>query len=182
MWGVRREGTGVKRQMCQTWRDRYEETDVRGQTWRDRCEGRDVCFSNSFCLLNQKNSCKKHYTQNISISVTKKFTCMAQKSDGDQVACSTSQHSEGRGLWISDFQASQGYIVRSCLKRKKRGRAVMAHAFNPSTWEAEAGGFLSSRPAWSTEWVPERTNERTKERRKERQRQRHRKLAKDLWN
>jgi hypothetical protein len=25
---------------------------------------------------------------------------------------------------------------------------------NPSTREAEAGGFLSSRPAWSTEWVP----------------------------
>ena len=32
--------------------------------------------------------------------------------------------------------------------------AVVAHAFNLSTWEAEAGGFLSSRPAWSTEWVP----------------------------
>jgi hypothetical protein len=31
---------------------------------------------------------------------------------------------------------------------------VEHHAFNPSTWEAEAGGFLSSRPAWSTEWVP----------------------------
>jgi hypothetical protein len=31
---------------------------------------------------------------------------------------------------------------------------VVAHTFNPSTWEAEAGGFLSSRPAWSTEWVP----------------------------
>jgi hypothetical protein len=28
---------------------------------------------------------------------------------------------------------------------------VVVHAFNPSTWEAEAGGFLSSRPAWSTE-------------------------------
>jgi hypothetical protein len=28
-------------------------------------------------------------------------------------------------------------------------RSVVAHAFNPSTWEAEAGGFLSSRPAWS---------------------------------
>jgi hypothetical protein len=27
---------------------------------------------------------------------------------------------------------------------------VVAHAFNPSTREAEAGGFLSSRPAWST--------------------------------
>jgi hypothetical protein len=31
---------------------------------------------------------------------------------------------------------------------------VVAHAFDPSTWEAEAGGFLSSRPAWSTECVP----------------------------
>ena len=30
----------------------------------------------------------------------------------------------------------------------------MAHAFNPRTWEAETGGFLSSGPAWSTERVP----------------------------
>ena len=29
--------------------------------------------------------------------------------------------------------------------------AVVAHTFNPSTWKAEAGRFLSSRPAWSTE-------------------------------
>jgi hypothetical protein len=28
---------------------------------------------------------------------------------------------------------------------------VVAYAFNPSTWEAEEGGFLSLRPAWSTE-------------------------------
>jgi hypothetical protein len=27
---------------------------------------------------------------------------------------------------------------------------VVAHTFDPSTREAEAGGFLSSRPAWST--------------------------------
>jgi hypothetical protein len=33
----------------------------------------------------------------------------------------------------------------------KWSRAVVAHAFDPSTWEAEAGGFLSLRPAWSTE-------------------------------
>ena len=31
---------------------------------------------------------------------------------------------------------------------------MVAHAFNPSTWEAEAGEFLSSRLTWSTEWVP----------------------------
>jgi hypothetical protein len=30
----------------------------------------------------------------------------------------------------------------------------MVHAFNSSTCEAEAGRFLSSRPAWSTKWVP----------------------------
>jgi hypothetical protein len=29
-------------------------------------------------------------------------------------------------------------------------QAVVAPAFNFSTWESEAGGFLSSRPAWST--------------------------------
>ena len=32
--------------------------------------------------------------------------------------------------------------------------AVVAHTLNPSTWEAEAGESLGSRPAWSTEWVP----------------------------
>jgi hypothetical protein len=35
------------------------------------------------------------------------------------------------------------------LKRKQVG--VVAHAFNPSTWEAEAGEFLSLKPAWFTE-------------------------------
>jgi hypothetical protein len=36
------------------------------------------------------------------------------------------------------------------LKNKQTSQVVVAHAFNPSTWEAEAGRFLSSRPAWST--------------------------------
>jgi hypothetical protein len=30
------------------------------------------------------------------------------------------------------------------------GLVVVAHACNRSTWEAEAGRFLSSRTAWST--------------------------------
>jgi hypothetical protein len=42
------------------------------------------------------------------------------------------------------------WIVISSV-RSRLGPGVVAHTFNPSTWEAEAGGFLSSRPAWSTE-------------------------------
>jgi hypothetical protein len=36
-------------------------------------------------------------------------------------------------------------------------QAVMEHAFNISTWEAEAGGFLSLRPAWSTKFQDRET-------------------------
>jgi hypothetical protein len=36
------------------------------------------------------------------------------------------------------------------IESKTQILGVVGHAFNPSTREAEAGGFLSSRPAWST--------------------------------
>jgi hypothetical protein len=36
-------------------------------------------------------------------------------------------------------------VVVVCLRD-----LVLANAFNPSTWEAEAGEFLSSVPAWPT--------------------------------
>jgi hypothetical protein len=39
---------------------------------------------------------------------------------------------------------------------------MVVHAFNPSTQEAETGGFLSSRPAWSTKWVPGQFQDREK--------------------
>jgi hypothetical protein len=35
------------------------------------------------------------------------------------------------------------------FKKQIAEPGVVVHAFNPSTQEAEAGGFLSSRPAWS---------------------------------
>jgi hypothetical protein len=33
--------------------------------------------------------------------------------------------------------------------QKNKSQAVVVHTFNPTTWKAEAGRFLSSRPAWS---------------------------------
>jgi hypothetical protein len=71
-------------------------------------------------------------------------------------------------LWQDGFQSStitekwmnaciHTYVtyIWTCLRSEGEGQVVVVvHAFNPSYWEAEAGGFLSSRPAWSTEWVP----------------------------
>jgi hypothetical protein len=42
------------------------------------------------------------------------------------------------------------FSVIEFVNKKGQEPGVVAGAFNPSTWEAEAGGFLSSRPAWST--------------------------------
>jgi hypothetical protein len=42
------------------------------------------------------------------------------------------------------------FFAHDYLTNCNHSQAVVEHAFNPSTWEAEAGGFLSSRPAWST--------------------------------
>ena len=43
------------------------------------------------------------------------------------------------------------YTSKDARYKKDSELGVVAHTFNPSTQEAEAGGFLSSRPAWSTE-------------------------------
>jgi hypothetical protein len=40
------------------------------------------------------------------------------------------------------------------LKRKSIGWVVSAPTFNPNTQENRSSKSLSSRPAWSTEWVP----------------------------
>jgi major histocompatibility complex class I len=46
---------------------------------------------------------------------------------------------------------NKAYIAESVLIRGFELPGVVAHAFNSSTWVAEAVEFLSSRPAWSTE-------------------------------
>jgi hypothetical protein len=41
------------------------------------------------------------------------------------------------------------YIKKVSLKKKEEEEepGMLAHTFNPSTWETETGRFLSSRPA-----------------------------------
>jgi hypothetical protein len=60
------------------------------------------------------------------------------------------------GSWLIYFNFYSAYHLNdfSALKIIFLSRAVVSHAFNLSTCEAEAGGFLSSRLAWSAEWVP----------------------------
>jgi hypothetical protein len=48
-------------------------------------------------------------------------------------------------MMIEDFKKD---INNSSTEIQELG--LMLHAFNPSTWDAEAGGFLSLKPAWST--------------------------------
>jgi hypothetical protein len=43
------------------------------------------------------------------------------------------------------------FPARLKVKTCKVSQVVVAHTFNPSTWEAEAGRFLNSRLPWSTE-------------------------------
>jgi hypothetical protein len=42
------------------------------------------------------------------------------------------------------------YMFSNLNKEAILETGVVVHAFNPSTQEAEAGGFLISGPAWST--------------------------------
>ena len=58
-------------------------------------------------------------------------------------------------------------------------RAVVAHTFNPSTWEAEAGGFLSSRTARATQRNPVSKNKKqnkTKQKQKKKKEKRKKEI------
>ena len=41
-----------------------------------------------------------------------------------------------------------------CLYYYQMSQALVAHAFNNSTWEAEAARFVTSKPAWTSRWAP----------------------------
>jgi hypothetical protein len=73
-----------------------------------------------------------------------------QKSDIYTVSCSSEV---GFSLTLSrkDMGSKQ---ENSRHKNTKKEPGMATHTFNPSTREAEVGRFLSSRPAWSTKWVP----------------------------
>jgi hypothetical protein len=68
-----------------------------------------------------------------------------------QLASLISQIMSISGATIRNILSIVPRLHRNPASKKQAKPGVVAHAFNPSTWEAEAGGFLSSRPAWSTE-------------------------------
>jgi hypothetical protein len=61
-----------------------------------------------------------------------------------------------RQLWILSFAAGKDFGTVHCevemeLMKRCLCPFIVAHTFNPSTWEAEAGRALSLRPAWFIE-------------------------------
>jgi hypothetical protein len=62
-----------------------------------------------------------------------------------------SLHEEWRNLWWKESGSRAALRMKADITTLEDSQAVVAHAFSPSTWEAEAGGFLGSRPAWSTD-------------------------------
>jgi hypothetical protein len=64
-----------------------------------------------------------------------------------------------QSLRAKDPGLGSGYISsfirekhnESNLFKNKTKPGMVLHVFNPLAWEAEAGKFLSLRPAWSTE-------------------------------
>ena len=76
-----------------------------------------------------------------NISRTHTFSPSLSPSLPLSLSLSLPQKVKGRKQLATDLQN----------KIHKVYQAVVTHVFNPSTQEAEAGGFLSSRPAWSTE-------------------------------
>jgi hypothetical protein len=55
----------------------------------------------------------------------------------------------GQGVSVRCWGKGKNMIKICCIKNVLGESGVVVHTFNPSTWEAEAGRFLSSRPAWS---------------------------------
>jgi hypothetical protein len=55
-------------------------------------------------------------------------------------------------LYNKELQVTKKQVTKVLLNNQKQTKpGVVAHTFNPSTQEAEAGEFLSLRPGWSTE-------------------------------
>jgi hypothetical protein len=78
----------------------------------------------------------------------RKMCCWRPSSDTYKMYKLLTHRQISQSFWDQISQSDK------CNKKSLHCWAVVVHAFNPSTWEAEAGRFLSSRPAWSTEWVP----------------------------
>jgi hypothetical protein len=56
---------------------------------------------------------------------------------------------KNKEVYMEMFGGRKGKGVM-IIEKKRNSWEVVAHTFNPSTWEAEASGFLSLRLAWST--------------------------------
>jgi hypothetical protein len=65
-----------------------------------------------------------------------------------------------KSLWVwnlpnlySEFHTRQDYIVKVGLIKKKKGRALVVHAFNPSIWgQRQADFWVQGQPGLQSEF------------------------------
>jgi hypothetical protein len=74
--------------------------------------------------------------------------------DGEESHWGTGKGCKWPWFLIASKRSLAGEVTKQkvslTLKNLLQCWAVVVHAFSPSTQEAEASGFLGSRPAWST--------------------------------
>jgi chromosome segregation ATPase len=103
------------------------------QEMEERISGAEDSIGNMETTIKENAKCKKLLTQNIQeIQDTMRRL----------------------NIWIVGIDENADFQLKGPAnifnKLIEHSQALVAHALNPSIWVAEAGRFLSSRPAWST--------------------------------
>ena len=120
----------------------------KSDTARDQQIG---CFWNEW--VGKKSGVTEITIQSYCFCITQTYVLVMEflKSRSKVICQSSECHTVCSGQLDSTNAVISVTSQESLYNFKHLDLGMVVHAFNPSTWKAEAGGFLSSRPAWSIE-------------------------------
>ena len=121
------------------------------------CYSQSRALSRKDLLLGLEDFCSSSDRLSTTHCKTRCGTYLQSKCSGNgggNVWSSRSSPSNLHDLVSNTAKALCCYLGKLNVQMINYSQVGVAHAFNLNTQKAEAGGSLSSRPAWSTEWVP----------------------------